>query len=63
MNKQVSRRDFLNQLGVTVGAAAGAGAAAGYVAGPRLAQAAAPKGEWVGSQSQIGAPKQYCRVL
>ena len=45
MNKQVSRRDFLNQLGVTVGAAGiGAAGAAGYVAGPRLAQAAAPKG-------------------
>ena len=44
MNKQVSRRDFLNQLSVTVGAAAGAGAAMGYVAGPRFAQAATPKG-------------------
>ncbi len=44
MNQQVSRRKFLNGLSVTAGAVA-AGAAAGYVAGPRLAQAAAPKGK------------------
>ncbi|MFQ6018184.1 MAG: ABC transporter substrate-binding protein, partial [Kiloniellaceae bacterium] len=46
MDKQVSRRDFLNQLGVTVGAAgAVAAGAAGYVAGPRPARAAQPKGK------------------
>ena len=44
MNKQLSRRKFLNGLTVTAGAVA-AGAAAGYVAGPRLARAAAPKGK------------------
>jgi branched-chain amino acid transport system substrate-binding protein len=44
MNKQVGRRKFLTGMTVTVGAVA-AGAAAGYVAGPRLARAAAPKGK------------------
>ncbi len=43
-NTEVTRRDFLNTLGVTVGAAS-IGGAAGYVVGPRQAQAAAPKGK------------------
>ncbi len=48
MDKQVTRRNFLKQMGVTVGAAglgaAGVGTAA-YFAGPRLAHAAMkPKG-------------------
>ena len=43
MDKPVNRRDFLNRLGVTVGAAAATAAgAAGYVAGPRPAGAAVP---------------------
>ncbi|MFQ5830985.1 MAG: twin-arginine translocation signal domain-containing protein, partial [Candidatus Methylomirabilia bacterium] len=49
MGEQVNRRQFLNRLGVTVGAA-GLGAAglgtAGYFAGPRPAHAAVkPKGK------------------
>ncbi|MFQ5897790.1 MAG: ABC transporter substrate-binding protein [Candidatus Methylomirabilia bacterium] len=49
MSEQVNRREFLNRLGVTVGAAglgvAGVGTA-GYFAGPRLAHAAVkPKGK------------------
>ena len=40
MDTPVNRRDFLNGLGVTVGAAAVG--AAGYVAGPRRAAAAEP---------------------
>ncbi|MEE8211235.1 MAG: twin-arginine translocation signal domain-containing protein, partial [Acidiferrobacterales bacterium] len=48
MDKQVTRRRFLKQMGVTVGAAglgaAGVGAT-GYFAGPRAARAAMkPKG-------------------
>ncbi len=46
MDKQVTRRNFLKQMGVTVGAAglgaAGVGTAA-YFAGPRLAHAAMKK--------------------
>ena len=42
--KKVSRRDFMNQMGLTVGAAAVAGAA-GAVVAPQLAEAAMPKGK------------------
>ncbi len=45
MKKEVSRREFLNNLGVTVGAAAVAGSA-GYAVGPRKAEAQEqPKGK------------------
>ena len=42
MDHKVDRRSFLNQLGVTVGAAAAATAVPGLT--PALAQTAAPKG-------------------
>ena len=42
--KKVSRRDFMNQMGVTVGAVAAAGAA-GAVMAPQVAEAATPKGK------------------